>query len=368
MTPSKSESVIDNLYALVMAGGGGTRLWPISRRDHPKQMLPLIGERTMFQLSIDRLLPLLPLEHIFVVTAADQVAPLSEQYPTLPDANFIVEPMGRGTAPCIGLSAVHLRHRDPHAVMIVVTADHYIRRVQTFRDVLRAARRVALDGYLVTMGIEPTYPATGYGYIKRGESLGQIEGFDYYRVAQFTEKPDAARARQFVRSGTYAWNSGMFIWRVDRILEEIDRWMPKLREVLETLASALDTPAYEGALHRLWPQLDKVAIDYGVMERADRVAVFPVDLGWSDIGAWSSVMALHKADPEGNVLLGDTIAVDTQRTMVFSEFERLIAVVGVEDLIVVDTPDALLVTRRDRSERVREVVRQLLEDLREDLL
>lgn len=358
----------ESLYALIMAGGGGTRLWPLSRSAHPKQMLKLFGERTMFQIAVDRLLPLLPLERILVVTAADQVRSLAAQYPELPRANFIAEPLGRGTAPCIGLAAMVLQQRDPNAVMAVVTADHYIGRPDTFRAVLSAAQQVAEQGYLVTLGIAPRFASTGYGYIRRGALLGQVNGFEYYQVERFTEKPDAATAEAFLQEGVYAWNSGMFIWRVGRILEEMRHWMPTMSATLEALAAAWGTPAYAETLSRLWPALRKETIDYGVMEKATQVAVVPVDMEWSDVGAWGSVMELHPHDAAGNVLLGDVINIDGANTMVFSQGERLIVTIGVEDLIIVDTPDTVMIAQRDQSERVREVVERLKAANRQDRL
>lgn len=358
----------EHLYTLIMAGGGGTRLWPMSRREHPKQMLKLVGERTMFQLSVDRLLPLLPTDHIYVVTAAEQVAPLAAQYPDLPRENFIIEPMGRGTASCIGLSAMHLARRDSEATMVVVTADHFIKREDTFRSVLRAAQTIAKDGYLVTLGIEPTFASTGYGYIRQGAQLGQVDGFTYFQAERFTEKPDAATAQIFLDEGIYAWNSGMFIWQVGVILGEMQRSMPALTTVLSELGQALDTQTYDETLHHLWPTLQKETIDYGIMEKAEKVAVVPVDLDWSDIGAWASVKDLHVPDESGNVLLGDTIDIDSEDTMVFAQGERLVVTIGVDDLIVVDTPNAVLITRRDQSQRVREVVERLRAEKREDQL
>ena len=358
----------ESLYALIMAGGGGTRLWPLSRSAHPKQMLKLFGERTMFQLSVDRLLPLLPPERIFVVTAGEQVEPLAAQYPELPHENFIVEPMGRGTASCIGLAAMVLHHHDPDAVMAVLTADHFIGVPDAFRAVLHAAQQVAEEGYLVTLGIAPRFASTGYGYIRRGAALGQVDGFDYYRVERFAEKPKASVAEAYVQEGVYAWNSGMFIWRADRILEETRRWMPELSATLDALAEVWGTPAYAETLARLWPALRKETIDYGIMENAAKVAMIPADLEWSDIGAWSSVMDLHPHDTDGNVLLGDVINIDGVNTMVFSQGERLIVTIGVEDLIVVDTPDTVMITRREQSERVREVVEQLRAAHRDDKL
>lgn len=358
----------DHLFAVIMAGGGGTRLWPLSRKAHPKQMLSLFADRSMFQMSVDRLLPLLPPERILVVTAGDQVEPLSEQVPELPRDNFIVEPIGRGTAPCIGLTAIHLYKRDPDAVMAVLTADHYIKKKETFRAVLTAAREVAEEDYLVTLGITPSFPSTGYGYIKRGERLGEKGDFSYFRVERFTEKPNAETARRFLDEGTYAWNSGMFVWRASRILEEMNKLMSELHVTLMQLQVALSDDHYEETLAQVWPTIEKETIDYGVMERAERVAVIPVEMGWSDVGSWDAVQALLLADAQHNVSRGDHIAVETTDTMVFSRSDHLIATVGVDNLIVVDTPDAVLITTPERAEQVREVVRRLREEEREDKL
>lgn len=358
----------EHFYALIMAGGGGTRLWPLSRREHPKQMLTLVGERSLFQLAVDRLRSFLPAEHILVVTGAEQVSSLAQQVPELPAENFIVEPMGRNTAPCIGLAALHLQHRDPQAVMAVVTADHYIRRVETFCEALQAARAVAEEGYLVTLGIEPTYPATGYGYIQRGETLGAVGNFAAFRVAQFAEKPDAETAVRFLAAGDYAWNSGMFIWQVERIMDEFARWMPDFAATLESLREVLETPDYASLLARLWPTVVKKSIDYGIMEKAERVAVLPVDLGWSDVGAWPAVMELHTPDAQGNVLQGDVLALDTTASMVFSNTGRLIATIGLHDLIILDSADVTLITTREQAERVREIVETLQRQNRDNLL
>lgn len=358
----------EHFYAVIMAGGGGTRLWPLSRKAHPKQMLSLFGERSMFQMAVDRLLPLFPPERILVVTAGEQVEPLSEQVPELPHDNFIVEPMGRGTAPCIGLTAIHLAERDPDAIMAVLTADHYIEKKETFRAVLSAAREVAEEDYLVTLGITPSFPSTGYGYINRGDKLGEKGDFPYFYVERFTEKPGAEKAEKFLNAGTYVWNSGMFIWQVSRILAEMGHLMSDLHGTLMQLQAALSQGHYNETLSQVWPTVEKVAVDFGVMEHADRVAVIPVEMGWSDVGSWDAVQALLPADAQNNVSRGDHIAVETQDTMVFSRSDHLIATVGVENLIVVDTPDAVLIISPERAEQVREVVKQLREEERDDKL
>ena len=356
-----------SFYAVIMAGGGGTRLWPLSRQSRPKQALELIGQRTMFQHAVDRIAPIFPPERILVVTSAEHVGQLQAQAPDLPAESFIVEPMGRGTAPAIGLGALHIERRDPGAAMVVLTADHYIRRVERFRRLLLAAEQVAQDGHLVTLGIEPGFPSTGYGYIKQGEPLATADGFPTFRVERFTEKPDAETAECMVESGRYAWNSGMFIWRVERIMAEFARQMPEFFQQLQEVGAVLGTAEAEATLERVWPQVTKETIDYGVMEGAEDVVVIPADIGWSDVGSWSSMQDIMDADEEGNVVVGQHLGVDTRDTVVYSE-KRLIATIGLEGMVVVETGDAVLVCPQEREQEVREIVRRLREQRREDLL
>lgn len=345
-------------YALIMAGGVGTRLWPLSRRDRPKQALQLVGERTMFEHAVDRIAPLIQPEHIFVVTAAEHVDILAAQAPELPLENFIVEPEGRGTAPAIGLGAIHLQHQDLEAVMAVLTADHFISKVDRFRQALTAAAEVAEDGHLVTLGITPSFPSTGYGYIKQGESLGEVEGFPTFCAERFTEKPGSETAIHMVESGEYSWNSGMFIWRVDRIMEEFQRQMSEFYVQLAEIEATLGTPGYEATLGRVWPQVVKQTIDYGVMEGAKDVAVIPVDIGWSDVGSWASLLELLPADAEGNIIVGPHVGIDTRDTLVFGG-KRLVATIGLEGIVIVDTEDALLVCTKEREQEVRAIVKEL---------
>jgi mannose-1-phosphate guanylyltransferase len=356
-----------SFFALIMAGGGGTRLWPLSRRSRPKQALTLVGERTMFEHAVDRIASLFQPEDIFVVTGEDQVESLLLQAPELPHRNFLVEPMGQGTAPAIGLGAVHLRRRDPQGVMAVLTADHFIRDVEKFRRVLIAAAEVAEKGHLVTLGITPSFPSTGFGYILQGEQLYEVDGFAVFRAERFTEKPSPETAFQMVESGLYTWNSGMFIWRIDRIMEEFARQMPDLYDVLMQIDAVLGTPAYEPTLRRLWPELDPQSIDYGVMEGATDVVVIPVDIGWSDVGNWSSMREILPTDRDGNVVVGDHVGIDTHNTIVFGG-RRLIATIGLEDVIIVDTDDALLICPVEREQDVRELVRRLQEMGRKEVL
>ncbi len=354
-------------YALIMAGGGGTRLWPLSRQTLPKQALRLVDERTMFEHAVDRIVPIFQPDEIYVVTTVDQEEPLMLQAPELPRSNFLVEPLGRGTAPAIGLGAIHMKRRDPDAVMAVLTADHFIRDVDTFRRVLRVAARVAEEGHLVTLGIRPTFPSTGYGYIQQGEPLEEVDGFTVYRALRFTEKPSAETAFHMVESGEYTWNSGMFIWRVDRILEEFARQMPEFYDQLMQVEAVLGTPAYEPTLRRIWPEVTPQTIDYGVMEGAEDVVVIPVDIGWSDVGNWSSMRDILPADEDGNVVVGEHLGIETRDCILFGG-KRLVATIGLKDLIIVDTEDALLVCPIEREQEVREVVRRLREMGRKDLL
>jgi mannose-1-phosphate guanylyltransferase len=358
---------MSRFVAVIMAGGGGTRLWPLSRQARPKQVLSLVGDRTMFEHAVDRIAPLFQPEEILVVTGKDQVDELLLQAPEMPQESFIIEPMGRGTAPAIGLGAIHIRHRDPQAVMAVLTADHFIRDVEQFRSAMTAAAAVAEQGHLVTLGITPSFPATGYGYIKQGEQLDTADGFKVFRTEQFTEKPSPETAFQMVQSGDYAWNSGMFVWRIDRIMEEIQSQMPELYDQLAQVEGVIGTPAYEPTLRRVWPEVSPQTIDYGVMEGAEDVVVIPVDIGWSDVGNWSSMRDILPAEEDGNVVVGEHIGIET-RNGIFFGGHRLIATIGLEDVIVVDTENALLVCALDQEQQVRELVRQLKEAGRKDLV
>ncbi len=345
-------------YAVIMAGGSGTRLWPLSRRGRSKQALQLVGERTMFQHAVDRLAPLFPPERIYVVTREDQCALLSSQVPELPLSNFINEPVGRGTAPAIGLAAIQLRMRDPAAIMAVLTADHYIASTGEFRRVLEAAFAVAPDGPLVTLGIKPISASTGFGYIEQGQRLGITGGFPVFRVERFIEKPAPELAEKMLASGRYCWNSGMFVWRVDRILEEFRSQMPDLYRQLLTVEAALDRPDFKDELLRVWGQVGEQTIDYGVMENARNLVVIPVDIGWIDIGSWASLAELLPADHDGNIFVGPYKEIDTHNTLVFGG-KRLVATIGLQDIVIVDSDDALLVCARQREQEVREIVERL---------
>jgi mannose-1-phosphate guanylyltransferase len=363
-----------NFYAVIMAGGGGTRLWPLSRKERPKQMLQLIDERTLFQTSVERLEGLFPPERILVVTVADQAREFQEQYPRIPEQNYILEPSPRGTASVVGLAAVALRVRDPEAVMAVLTSDHYIGNEERFRSLLRFSLEVALAGHLVTLGIAPTFPSTGFGYIQRGKLLDIFSHQDgqsaesnspelfAYLVMRFIEKPDQEKAEQMIQSGDHAWNSGMFVWKVDKILSEFQRQMPDLASVLEQIGQAWGTNEQQKLLDRLWPGIKPQTIDYGIMEGAQNVAVIPAEgLDWSDVGSWDTLFDVLPTDENGNIVMGEGhIGLDTHSSLVFSEDEeRLIVTIGIEGLVIVETEDVLLVCHKDQAQRVRQVVKML---------
>lgn len=347
-----------NRYALIMAGGSGTRLWPLSRIDRPKQLLDLLGERTMLQQAYDRLLSVVPPDNILVATNREYAGEVREQLPDLPTDNVLGEPEGRGTAAAIGLGAVAIAARDPRSVMIVVTADHVISRVGAFHAALRAATTIAIGGFLVTLGIHPTFPSTGLGYVERAESLAESEGLVAYHVARFVEKPTRERAEQFLASGTYSWNSGMFIWPVELILSSFNRLMPDLASGLAVLARAVDTTGFSDAVVRVWSQLPKQTIDYGIMEKAERVAVIPVDIGWSDVGSWPSVYDELPHDAEGNAVVGDHVGIDTRGSLVYAP-KRLVATIGLDDMIVVAAGDVILICPKSRAQDVRGIVARL---------
>ena len=363
--------MIEHYYAVVMAGGGGTRLWPLSRQAHPKQMVSLDGQRSLFQLAIERLQVLFPVQNILVVTVASQAEALRVQCPQIPPENYLLEPLPRSTASVVGLAAVALRCRDPQAVMAVVTADHVIQNVTRFVQLLEAGFQVAQQDLLVTLGIWPVFPSTGYGYIQTGEALGEFNSIPARKGVAFKEKPDAVSAARFIAGGDHFWNSGMFIWKVSRILAEFERSMPVLASALERIASAWNSDERHGVLEQEWEALEPVSIDYGIMEKATQVAVLPAsDLSWSDVGSWDSLYDFLPADEKGNISVNaNWLDLDTNSTLVYSQDpKRLIVTIGVQDLIVVDTGDALLICPRSEAQKVRQVVATLKENKRNNYL
>lgn len=362
---------MEHFYAVIMAGGGGTRLWPLSRRQRPKQMLKLGSERTLFQMAVDRLQGIFPFDHIFVVTVEEQASALQQQCPEIPRENYLLEPMPRGTASVVGLAGLALHAVDPKAVMAVLTADHFIQNVDLFQQLLKSAHACAEKEYLVTLGIQPTFPSTGYGYVQRAEELGKFHGQAAYRVLRFTEKPNLERAQQMIDSKDHYWNSGMFFWKVERILKEFHQLMPDLAGKLDEISNSWNSEQRDVVLHRVWGTIKPETIDYGIMEKAERVAVLPAEnLNWNDVGSWDSLFDVLTGDDNGNINLGaNHLGLDTHGTLIGSSGnERLIVTIGAENLVIIDTPDALLVCPKEKSQDIKQIVTMLKQLNKEDYL
>lgn len=358
-------------YAVIMAGGGGTRLWPISRKDRPKQLLPLLGEETLFQGTVARLIDLFPPERILVVTVERQAEEMRKQVPEIPSENYLIEPAPRGTASVVGLAAVVLRHRDPEATMAILPSDHFIRNRDLFHYLLREGFDVARQNNLVTLGITPAFPSTAYGYIQQGEPLNANFKYPVYRVRRFKEKPDEKTAQEFLRSRDHSWNSGMFIWRADAILAEIERQMPDLYSALTKIAACWGTPQQDEVLRPLWQNVKVETIDYGVMERAEQVVVLPAGgLGWNDVGSWDTLFDVLFPDMNGNVSTASQhLALETHNSLVYgNNGERLIVTIGIDDTVIVDAGDVLLVCKSDQAQKVRDVVEHLKKHRQEKYL
>jgi len=346
------------VYAVIMAGGIGSRFWPKSRRQHPKQFLNVLGEATLIQNTVGRLQGLIPPEQCYIVTHERYVEQTRAQLPAVPEANILAEPISRNTAPCIAFAAAQLLAKDPDATMVVLPADHVITNVAHFLNVLRTAIEKAQEpGVLVTIGITPTHPATGYGYIQFEGHLEEAEAERPvpFPVRTFAEKPDQATAERFLDSGDFLWNSGMFIWRADTIVEKIKHLLP---DAYQAFAPMLADPARSSdpaTITQAFEESPRISIDYGVMERAKNVFVVPGSFGWSDVGDWSAVYELSSKDDHGNALHGNTLVHNASRCLAQAD-GRLVVLIGVHDLIVVDTEDAVLICSRENTQQVKNVV------------
>lgn len=360
------------VYPVVMAGGSGTRFWPLSRKHRPKQFLPLAGDTPLLAATVARLPPLARPRDTYVVCGPAHVATARRMLKELPAENFIVEPCARNTAPCVGLAALHVAARDPHGIVAMLPADHHVARPKAFRDAVLAAAELASHGGIATIGIHPSRPETGYGYLKLGSRLPARRKAKLkvaaHRVERFVEKPDVVTAARYLADGGYLWNSGIFVFRADVILEEIRRAMPVLGEQLDVIQASLGTPAYGRTLRRVFPDCPSISIDYGVMEKSKHIAVVPADFGWSDVGSFAALTDVRPTDHLGNVAEGDAIVVDGRNDVVVAHGGRPVAVVGIEDVIVVDAGDAVLVCRRDRAQDVRKAVEELARRGRDEVL
>jgi mannose-1-phosphate guanylyltransferase len=350
------------LHAIIMAGGTGTRFWPASRNDTPKQLLQLVGGETMIRQTLDRLGGLVPNDRRLVVTNTRLVDTMRKQLLELPAAAIVGEPCKRDTAPCIGLAALLVSQGDPDATMAVMPADHVIRPAKQFQAAIQQAAELVDEspGRIVTFGIRPTYAAEIFGYIHRGEAIGQpAPAAATYVVKQFKEKPDAATAAKYVASGDYYWNSGIFVWRASTILDALRKRQPEMLKHLEAIVAAWDTPQREAVFEREFSAIKPISIDYAVMEHATDVAVIEALFEWDDLGGWQSLARLAGTDENGNTILGKHLGVNTTGTIVRTDNEHLVVTLGLTDCIVVHTPNATLVASKHDGEQIRRVVKEL---------
>jgi len=347
-------------YAVIMAGGSGTRFWPVSRFNTPKQFLAIAEKRTMIQSTVDRLLPVFPMENILIIGNKVHESLLKEQLPGLKPDQIILEPFGRNTAAAIGLAAAYLKKKDPGATMLVIPSDQIIRNEFRFLEIVKEGLALAVNEKhaLVTIGLKPVRPETGYGYIQIDEDFHLDNYPNAYHVKTFAEKPNYDTAVRFCSSGDFLWNSGMFIWKADTILAELQNHLPDLFLELQALEPAIGTPNFYPELSEAYNRMPNISIDYGVMEKAALVFVLKADLGWSDVGSWDEVSNLAEKDENGNSVEGNVLLTSTTNSLVRAK-QKLIALVGVDDLIVIETDDSILICKKGQSQQVKNIVDQL---------
>ena len=354
------------VYVAIMAGGGGTRFWPWSREGRPKQILPIISHRSMIWETVDRLRPFIAPEKIFIVTSRSQAEDLHREVPQIPESNLLLEPVGRNTAPCLCLAALHIQKRSPQAVMVALPADHFISNRPGFLRTLRAAVKFAASqNFLITLGVKPLEPETGYGYIQKGETLGKVQGLPVFRAKAFREKPTLPKARAYLRRGDYFWNSGIFIWQAGVFLEAVKRFLPRLYGEMMPLQNSLGAPRESKVIEKIYGRAQSVSVDYGIMEKADNVALLEAQFSWNDVGSWAALGKIWPQDDRGNALSAGTppargkiLAIDSAGCLIRGE-EKLIAVIGLKDTIVVEAGNAFLVCPRERAQEVRRVLQEL---------
>ncbi len=358
---------MEDTKVLVMAGGAGTRFWPKSRRLFPKQFLSLFGDQSMLQMTANRFLKCVDADDVMVVSTDFQTPLIREQLPWIKQENLIREPVGRNTAPCIALSALHIRKKNPNAIMVVTPADHLITETDRFSEIIAKGVKIVRENplSLVTLGIEPRYPATSYGYIQKGDIFNSTGGA--YHVRTFAEKPDRETADKFFETKEFLWNSGIFIWNVNTILDAFEEFMPDLWQALERINANLGEPREEKVTNEEYSKLLGQSIDYGVLEHASQVVVLESDFGWSDVGSWEEVYNISDKDENGNVVKGEAVLKDVSNTLIEST-GRQVSVVGVKDLIIVDSDDALLICNRERSQDVKWVTEHLRQNGNEKYL
>ena len=352
-----------DVFAVIMAGGKGERFWPQSRTSRPKQLLRLLGDLTMIEQTVNRLKPLMPAENIMVITNADYVAPMQSLLLDLPKDNIIGEPCGRDTAPCVALAAalVGSKTDNPDAVMLVLPADHVINDIEAMVKVLSDCAELAADGKIVTIGVNPNSPSTGYGYIKCEDRIDSDLATKFYISGGFREKPDIDTAEKFIEEGCYKWNSGMFAWSVSTIMDAFRKYAPNLAEGAETLKQAVFDGEFAEKLISQYEKFEKISIDYAVMEKVDNVVVAECAFDWDDVGSWTALRNQIPATAENNVVKGLHVGLDTKNCIIFGDSNHLISTIDVDDLIIVHTEDATLVCKSESAQRIKEIVHTLAE-------
>jgi len=358
--------VFKHAYAVIIAGGSGTRFWPLSRRENPKQLLTLFGGRSLLEQTVARVQPVIPPDRIYIFTSDLILKRVCQLLPRIPSDQIIGEPASRNTAPTLGVAAEEIARRDPEGLMVVLPSDHLIAKPAVFRRTLGTACRVAsMPGRSVVLGLKPTRPDTGFGYVRLGRREGKVGGHEVFQVESFTEKPTLAVARRYVASGRYLWNGGMFVWRASTLIENLERFQPEMASQVKQIAGAGGIRSC--AFRQLYHKFQKISIDFALMEKIANIYAVPADIGWNDVGSWAVVYELSRKDSEKNVRPRASLSLESNGNMVVSP-KRFVVTVGVRDLIVVETDDALLVCAREQSQDVGKAVQKLERLGRDDLL
>ncbi|MGA1844749.1 MAG: mannose-1-phosphate guanylyltransferase [bacterium] len=343
-----------SVYAAILAGGHGTRFWPRSRKRNPKQLLDIIGSESMIRLTLARIEPYIPLDNLFIITSRDLAPLISDHLPQLKPGNILAEPCGRNTAPALSLAAAHLLVQDPDSVMVVLTADHLIQKKSSFLNLLNKGVELARNSdHLITLGITPAFPETGYGYIQMGECIDNEHLC--YRVKRYVEKPDRKTAQAYLKDGGYLWNSGMFIWRTQAFWNALEKFLPAMHSQFCLIKDSLEGEGYDETLRRVYETVESISVDYGIMEKSDRVLVIRADIGWNDVGSWTALEQILEKGENGNIIVGHHLGIDSQNIIAYSH-KKLLATIGIKDLIIVDTDDALLVCHKDRAQDIKNLV------------